>query len=296
MISDADVPRGTRPSALWDPYLQRDLQAQAITERPFLLLARHNPAVFDVHEQHMLAFNPAPHPLANHESTRGLILPSLRGTMAIAESLGCLRKHPTVRAPADATGKPGVLLPFPYLGDILIFLYDLMGSYAVNWSIKASEADFNRTYKNRHKPSSKEDRARAELRQQIEQLLFLDGQIPTHKVHSGLMDDALRANLLNLFYWYAREPLDATVSERRGEIVEWYGEQIPRVRVMHDHCKEAAKLFRLDLHDAKWVMKSAIFKRQLHVDLFRIVADDLPLHPEIHSPFDRYADWFKRPA
>lgn len=296
MISDADVPRGTRPSELWDPYLQRYLQGQAITERPFLLLARHNPAVFDVHEQHMLPFNPAPHPLANHETTRGLTLPGLRGTMAIFESLGCLNKHPTVRVLKTDVQKSQKVRPFPFIGDILPFLLDSQGSYAVNWSIKASEEDFYRTFRSRYKPPSKEDRERAELRHEIERLLFLDGQIPTHKLHPGLIDETLRVNLLNLFYWYSREPQNNAVRERQAEITAWYGDQLSRNRVMFDLAKEAATYFKLDIHDAKWVLKTAIFLRHLRVDLFRIVSDNLPLHPEVDDPFVRYADWFRRSA
>lgn len=296
MISDADVPRQTRPSALWDPYLQRFLQAQAITERPFLLFARHNPAVFDVHEQHMLAYNPAPHPLSNHEMARGLILPGLRGTMAITESLGCLNKHPMVGIPQDDSKKSKKVRPFPYIGDILLFLSDSQGSYAVDWSIKATEADFYRTFKSRHKPPSKEDRERAELRHEIERLLLLDGQIPIHKLHPGLIDETLRVNLLNLFYWYAREPQTDDARARQAEITTWYGEQLPRIRVMFDLAKEAAGYFKLNIHDAKWILKSAIFQRRLRVDLFRLVADNFPLYPENINPFDRYAEWFRRHA
>lgn len=293
-ISDADVPRQTRPSALWDPYFQRFLQAQAITERPFLLLARHNPAVFDVHEQHMLPFNPSPHPLANHETTRGLILPGLRGTMAITESLGCLNMHPTVRVPATHSEKSRSVRPFPYIGDILVFLRDSLGLYAVNWSIKASEADFYRTFRRRYKPPSQEDRERAALRHEIERLLFLDGQIPTHKLHPGLIDETLRVNLLNLFYWYSRDPLVNDARDRQAEVTAWYGEQLHRTRVMYDLAKEAAGFFKLDIHDAKWILKTAIFSRRLRVDLFRLVADNFPLYPENINPFDRYSEWFRR--
>lgn len=296
MISDGDVPRGTRPSALWDPDLRRFLQAQALTERPYLLLARHNPAAFDVHEQHMLPFNATPHPLSNHDSMKGQDLPGLRGTMAIAESLGCLNKHPMVSVPEALSPNARTVVPFPYIGDVLVFLRDSQGSYAVNWSIKASEADFSRTYERRYKAPSTKDRDRAELRHRVEHLLFLDGAIPTHKIYPDLIDIALRANLLNLFYWFSREPQDDHILDRQAEITAWYNEQLPRVRLMHDHSKEAARHFNLTLHDAKWILKSAIFRRKLRVDLFRVVSDNLPLHPETVDPFERYAEWFRRPV
>lgn len=296
IINDADTPTMTRPSELSDPYLQRDLQGQARTERPWMLLALHNPATYDAHEQHMLPFNAAQHPLSNHESMRGHFLPGLRGTLAIADSLGCLNKHPRVRAPANHPKYPNQLLPFPFIGDILIFVRDTQGLFAVNWSIKATESDFQRTFRSRRKPTTKEDQERAELRHEIERLLFLDGQIPTHHLYPALIDENLRVNLLHIYYWYARDPINESARVLKDEVTAWYCEQLPLVRVMYDLIKDAARHFRLEVYDAQWILKTAIFTRRMRVELFRVVENNLPLLPEIHDPFERYAEWFRRPT
>jgi hypothetical protein len=294
MIGDADCPRQTRPSSLCDPCLKRCLQAQAGTERPFILLALHNPNLLDLHEQKMLFFSPAPHPLSNHIAARGMQLPSLRGTLAIAAAMGQLNRHALVRAPKDHPILCGKMVPFPYIGDVLAYLKDAEGPYAVNWSIKAVPEDFHRTYKRKRMPPTKEDQERAEFRHEIERLYYLDGRIPTHHLVPTLIDSDLSINLLNLYYWYARTPIDDRATNIYGEIVDWYREQLPLGRLMYDHAKDAAKKFGIQIYDAKWALKTAIFNRQLRVELFCVVADNLSLLPELNDPFERYADWFRR--
>lgn len=294
LVGDADSPRQTRPSSLCDPYLKRYLQAQAGTERPFILLALHNQNLLDLHEQKMLFFSPAPHPLSNHPAARGMQLPGLRGTLAIAAAMGQLNRHPMVRAPKDHPILCGKMVPFPYIGDVITYLKDAEGPYAVNWSIKAVPEDFCRTYKRKRMPTTKEDQERAEFRHEIERLYYLDGRIPTHHLEPTLIDPDLSINLLNLYYWYARTPIDERATSIFEELVDWYRERFALVLSMHDHAKGAAQKFGIQIYDAKWILKTAIFKRQLRVELFRVVADNLPLLPEVNDPFERYADWFRR--
>jgi len=295
-ISDGDCPKGTRPSSFCDPYLKRTVEAQAGTEQVFLLLALHHPDLIDLHEQKMLFFSPAPHPLEGHPLARGLQLPGLRGTLNIAEAIGKLKEHSMVRAPRDHEVLKGCLVPFPYVGDILLYLRDMAGPYAVNWSTKATVEDFHRTYKRRNAPTSKEDRERAEFRHELERLYYLDGLIPTHHFVPAMVDKELSINLLNLYYWYSRAPQNPRATAAKEEVLGHYREQLSRGRIMYDHAKDAAKKFGINLHDAKWILKWGIFRRQIRVELFRVVADNLPLYPEIHDPFVRYADWFRRLA
>lgn len=294
LVSDINCPRDTRPSGLLDPFLNRVMQAQATTERPFLLLARHHTQLIDLHEQKLLFFNPVPHPLSNHTTAQGIQLPSLRGTLAIAESLGKLKNHLMVRAPKDHPKFQGKMVPLPYVGDILVYLHDSAGPYAVNWSIKATPEDFHRTFRQRRAQPSKEDREKAEFRHELERLYYRDGIIPTHQLAPSMVDRELSINLLNLYYWYARAPQSERAILIQKEVEVWYCEQIPRCRVMHDHSKMAAQKFGLDVHDAKWILKIGIFTRRIRVELFCVVADNLPIFPERHDPFDRYADWFRR--
>jgi hypothetical protein len=294
VINGGDNPSATRPAVLDDPYLKRGVHAQAGTEQVFVLLALHHPGLLDLHEQKMLFFSPSPHPLEGHPAARGLQLPGLRGTLAIAEAMGKLKDHIMVRAPLDHPVYRGCFLPFPYVGDLLLYLSDLAGPYATNWSIKRTLEDFHRTHKRRNAPTSIEDREKAEFRHELERLYYLDGLIPTHQLVPAMVDKELSINLLNLYYWHARQPQEPRATALKDEVLAYYREQLPCGRVMHDHTKNAAKRFGINLYDAKRILKSGIFTRQVRVELFRVVADNLPLHPEIHDPLVRYADWFRR--
>lgn len=292
-ITDIDCPSGTRPSVLIDPDFARALHLQANTERVFLLLARHCPNLLDLHEQKMLFFSPAPHPLSNHPEARGMQLPGFRGTLEIAELLGKLKEHVMVRAPKDHPLFSGKILPFPYVGDLLLYLRDSAGPYCVNWSIKAYWADFNRPHRLRRTVTQK-DQEKAEFRHELEHLYHLDGAIPTHQLVPDMVDKELSTNLLCLYYWFARAPLSDRAVVVRKEAEAWYREQLPSGRLMHDHAKSAAQKFGIDVYDAKWILKSGIFRREIRVELFCVVADNLPLTPERHNPFDVYAEWFRR--
>lgn len=296
VIDDIHSPSNTRPSAIYDPRIDRYIQAQAKTERPFVLLAWHQPNCFELHEQKMLSFNPAGHPLAGHPLAYGLDLPLIRGTLAIADGMGELKRHPLVRTPSDHPTYPNQLVPYPYIGDLLLYLLDDEGPYCVNWSIKRSEADFHQTFQSRLRPTSSADQAAAEFRHELERLHYIDGEIPTHKLVPNMIDRELRINLLDLYYWWARSPEDARTRDVEQEMLAWYQIQIPKILVQFDLAKAAAGRFRTSVYDAKWVLKKGVFGRQLRVDLFRTVLDNLPLFPELEDPFERYAHWFARYA
>lgn len=292
---DIGAPRDTRPAQLYDPVTDRSIQAQAKTERPFVLLALHRrPLLFELHEQKVLWFNPGPHPLHGHPAARGLDLPMLRGTLAIAEEMGALKRHATVRAPADHPTHPHQIFPYPYIGDLLLFLLDEVGPYCVNWSIKYSLADFHRTFQSRMRPTTDDDRKAAEFRHELERRYFQDGTIPTHCLVPPMIDTDLRINLKDLHYWWARTPENQRAHAVQDEMIDWLRDELPRVRIQFDLAKDAATRFGISVHDAKWVLKKAIFDRQLRVDLFRTVLDNLPLFPEREDPFVRYATWFSR--
>lgn len=292
-ITDRECPQGTRPSCLADPNLNRATHLQAQTERVFFLLARHHPNLLDLHEQKMLFFSAAAHPLSSHPAALGLQLPGLRGTLEIADELGKLKDHVMVRAPKDHPVFQGKLLPFPYVGDHLLYLQDSAGPYCVNWSIKACWEDFHRPYGRRRTVTPK-DQEKAEFRHALERLYYWDGEIPTHQLVPSLIDWELSTNLLNLYYWFARSPLNARAIAIKNEVEAWYVEQLPAGRLMHDHAKLAAQNFGIDVYDAKLILKSGIFTRKIRVELFCVVADNLPLMPERHDPFSVYAEWFRR--
>lgn len=77
------------------------------------------------------------------------------------------------------------VLPFPYLGDLLLFLLDEDGVYCVNWTVKQDEDDFTHP---RFKPpiSTKNQQAsirKETARHEIEATYYSDtGEVIFHKV------------------------------------------------------------------------------------------------------------------
>lgn len=293
-MDDLDAPGCSRPRNIFSPSLGRWIHAQSRNESYPVLLALHCPLIFELHEQKMLQFNPSAHPLSTHPNARGLELPRLRGTLALAEELKGLNHHPMVRAPKDHPRFPGKLFPFPYIGDLLLFLIDELGPWCVNWSIKLDLEDFKRTFQARNKFPSEKDREKAEFRHELEKHYYLDGLISTHHLAGKMIDRELRVNLKTLHHWWARGPEEPRALLVEGEMVEWYRQQIPKNRIMFDMEREGADKFHTTVHDAKWILKKGIFSRTLRVDLFRTVQDNLPLYPEIEDPFVRYGNWFSR--
>lgn len=295
-VDDIDSPGSTRPSGIYVPEIDRYIQAQAKTERVFVLLGLHCPQRLDFHEQKMLQYNPAPHPLCGHPAATALDFPQLRGTLAVADAMGELKRHPVVRAPVNHPTHANQLVPYPYVGDLLLYLFDQEGPYCVNWSVKNSLLDFHRTFNPHNRPPSDADREAAEYRHELERLYYADGEIPTHHLVPGMVDRELRINLLTLHYWWARSPENERTRDREDEMLSWYQEQIPKILIQHDLAKIAARRFQTSVYDAKWVLKKGIFGRSLRVDLFQTVLDNLPLFPERDDPFAKHATWFARHA
>ena len=294
VMGDVDSPGRSRPLNIYAPPLGRWVHAQAKNESPFVHLALHCSLLFDLHEQKMLQFNPSAHPLSSHPHSKGLELPRLRGTLAVAEELNGLSRHPMVRAPKDHPHFPRKIFPFPYVGDFLLFFFDESGPWCVNWTIKLDIEDFKRTFKARYKPPTEKDRAQAEFRHEMEKRYYLDGWIPTHHLAGKMIDRELRINLKTIHYWWSRAPQEPKALLVEDEMIDWYRQQIPKIRIMFDMEKEAAAKFHTTVHDAKWILKKGIFARTVRVDLFRTVLDNLPLYPEGEDPFVRYGDWISR--
>ena len=84
----------SRPSVLYSPKLGRDLHLHSIPERMAALVALYNPAVIDIHEQHMLRCRPGPQrrstPSCKHLGVDAVAVVVLASQ---AERLGALQRH-----------------------------------------------------------------------------------------------------------------------------------------------------------------------------------------------------------
>lgn len=252
------------------------------------LLALYHPNVWDVHEQKMLFPGPRPHFLYGHPSCVGQVFKPVLGTLAVAERMGCLSKHPKCRVRLDGES---VWAPFPYVGDLLLFLEEDGTNYAVNWSVKDKSADFRRRGPSPGKPRTAEVELAAVRRQALEANYYLDAGIPTHQVAGQQIDASLRANLYQLFLSHA-EP--RTVSEQSfQELCKHFNQVVGTTTPAYLAIQQAALKWGLSVTTVRNLVEQGIWYRRIHVDLFEPLLFDRRLKPQLRDPLVVYQDWFK---
>lgn len=286
-----EAPSISRPTMIRSGMLDRDVHLLSKPEANAAFLALFHPNLFDLHEQRVLPTAPASHPLQGSPAGVGLRLPELPGTIAIAESLGALNRHPKVYY--HFGGDEFEWVPLPFVGDLLLFLRDTDGPYCVNWNIKLTEEDYLRPGP---RPLGRVRRRQpepdAELRHLIEEALYEAAGIRTVRVTGSQLDADLVANLRDLFGWHGRE---RTASEQqRLEVLELLRAAIDGPRPAYQVVKEVAAKTSLTDYDVMVELYQAIWRRELRVDLFSPLLMTKRLVREREDPLQRYENWFRR--
>jgi hypothetical protein len=255
------------------------------------LLALYHPLAWDIHEQRILFPGPRPHFLDGHPRAIGQVFRPLRGTLIVAEELGALSKHPKCRV-QYADGDE--YAPFPYIGDLLVFMQDAAGPYVVNWSVKDKREDFRRRGPRPGKPQTDDVDASALHRHALEAAYYRDADIPTVQVAGRDVDSTLRSNLNRLFLSHSEPvPLSPQVcSSLQTHFAEKVGCSSPAYKLV----REAAQALNVEELVVKNVLEQGIWNRNIRVDLFEPVLLDRSLKTERESVLDVYGDWFSRGA
>ncbi|WP_018609912.1 hypothetical protein [Uliginosibacterium gangwonense] len=292
-FSIGELPSESRPSALRSALVGRDIVTLSLPERAAALVALHNPNLFDLQEQRMLEVCAAPHPLVGHPTAIGCNLLPLRGTLEIASEKGWLTRHAKTWDQNNARW-----LPFPFLGDLLLFLRDDNGPYCINWTVKKRAEDFVRSPFAMSKKSERNTPQQSVLqRHEIESEFYADAGIPTHQITLKTFDKTFVSNLLNLILWHNRSTSIEPASSRYDEAVEFVRQCIDTDTPQYEIAKRLAAQFSCPVQeDAKPFIKQVIWHRVVRVDLFQTLGDNIPLCSEIFDPFVRYAALFARGA
>ena len=262
------------------------------TKALVVIMYHANAGVFEIHEGHVLPTVLSDHPLVGHLKALGMRLPKMRGTVAVADSLGALDRHPTVYVRAKGKGQR-TITPFPFVGDFLIFLEDVDGPYCINWSVKLSPLDFIKSpFASQYKRNPAEVERYEYLRHRIEEILFAEVGVRTVRVTAEDLDNQLSANLTYLCLWIQRRAACSEIDRRRIVTAFRVGliEQLTFLDVaMHlqvDH--------GLSLDLIKIVLNRAIWYRELRVDLYTPLLFDQPMCPEKRDVLKEHAHLFKR--
>jgi hypothetical protein len=285
-----EAPRCSRPTVLRPRKLGgREMHLLSDPETYSALLALHNPAVFDVHEQHVLDVLPTQHPVAALSDAKLLQLPSLPGTLEVADWLDMFDAHPKVFV--DSLGEGGGWVPIPYVGDLLLFLRDERGPYSVNWTIKLETKDFRRAGWRRLR-ASEPPPATDDLRHQLEAAHFAEADIPTHQIALAELDPNLCQNLRRAFIYDARPySVEAAV---RAAMIDRFRAIVGTQVLLFDEIRRQAAEHGVPEEDARAVFHSAVWCREIRIDLFRPLVADRPLRAERIDPLKHHAAWFGR--
>ena len=270
----------------------RDMHLLSTPETEAAFLALYHPAVWDIHEQKVLSTVPTTHPLFGHPLVDSLSLSPLLGTVNVAHRLGVLNEHPKLLV-FDQNTKENEWVPFPFVGDLLLYLRDDSGPYCVNWTIKLTEDDFRRRGPRAlGRVRSRSPDPGAEIRHRIEADYYWDAQIRTVPVTRAEIDRELAANLRSIFGWHAREPgMDSAAISR---MLDWYRDHLSESGTAHELTVRAANTFNTSQYQAKIILYRGVWKRHLLVDLYTPFLIDCPLRPMQVDPMSAYKSWFER--
>lgn len=276
------------------------LHPQKLGGRPFhtlsqnetwvAMLALYHPDVWDIHEQRVLFPQASPHPLQGHPRALGKNFKPFRGTLAVAQKMGTLARQPKCRVTLD--DRSVAYAPFPYLGDLLIFLQDADGAYVVNHSVKDKRESFRRRGPKPGKPNIHADHLGTLNRHALEKCYFDDAGIPTRQVVGGDIDLDLRVNLNDLFLSDA----ECTGISNAAKLELWqiFRAHVGSTKSVYAVIRAASERFRVDADEVRTVLKQGIWRRKIQIDLFRPLLMDRPLRPMVDDPLQVYKNWFVR--
>jgi hypothetical protein len=184
-------------------------------------------------------------------------------------------------------------VPFPYLGDLRLFMQDEDGVYCLNWPVKRKFGDFRgKGPKSKPRPINDPDDPASLARQELECAYHADAEIRTQPVALDQFDTEVRLNLRNMFLDECR-PI-ALSDQKRQEALSVAFDHIGKDVAMHVVARRMALAVAFAETDAMALIHQAIWRRELRVDLFRPVLTSKPLRPEIRDILDVYGSWFAR--
>jgi hypothetical protein len=288
-----EAPAISRSAEMWCERLQRDVHVLSKPEQTAVLLALHHPRLFDMQEQRMLPVASRPHPLTGHPRVTDTDLPTMEGTIAVAERLDLLKVHGWLRARDPATGEDQVV-PIPFLGDLLLFMVDDRGPYCINWTVKKNKEDFGQSINVRSRVrNATQDAKAANARHAIEEQLYLDAGIRTVRVVARTIPELLECNLRRLFLHQRCDQSLGVHVERELEDRVRAGMQagLPPLDailgVTHRHgCA---------YQDVQRAFYRILWERRVRVELVdATVLVDQPLMPERGDLFTRFSHLFDR--
>jgi hypothetical protein len=185
-------------------------------------------------------------------------------------------------------------VPFPYLGDLLWFFLDSRGPYPVNWTVKARPEEFEHPapWPDRPVRDPAEEAARQRARLAVEELTYLDLEVPTVRVAGSDVPPDVANNLRRVYGWIDRP--SGIGERRRRQIVDLLKTEVGLGRPPIETFLRLLSMHGGSVYAYKCVFYQAIWRRELLVDLWEPIDLSAPLHPQSRDPVAHFQKWFAR--
>lgn len=302
-----EAPKFSRFSQIDYPWLGRRLHVMSEQERDCLYVGLASGLVVDLHEGRMLPPEPGLGPLHNCPHAQGEASPSHRGTLAIAQELNVLQMHPMVRVPKPNAPGETFCVAYPLLGDLLWYFRIDGRVRPINWTVKAKPEDFEIPPSFRGKLRAKPQPAALNwhrARQDIERILYEEVEVSTKRAAGSAIPSVLSNNLRRLHIgavenWRLENPEDGSAPQQpiskplRAHIVRVFKKRMDQDRPVFITLRELVETLGRDVNTYRHVLYSAIWHRELLVDLWSTISPDQPLRHARKDLLNEYAEWFR---
>ena len=287
-----EAPSKSSPKILHSEKFGRAIHVLSDHELNALLIGMYVGIVFEIQEQKMLSTWESLHPLTSwpKEGLDESKLPILKGTIDVASRIDALDFHPYVSWKDENQERHRV--PFPYIGDLLIFIDWQDERYCVNWNIKGNMDDFYTPRFSSHKKDQYKAKRKSEMRALLEDIYYADAGIRTQKIAFENVYDVLFRNLFRS--WVCSELEPDLEPQAESDLIQAYRfglqEGISPLEII-------LRLFRHNenmLKPARDALYRAIWNKKVEVDLFKPILFDYPLPTKQKDIIDIYAEWFKK--
>jgi hypothetical protein len=239
----------------------------------------------DLHEGRMLHPEPSQGFLVGGPFDGQTYVGSHSGTICVAERLGLLKFHPTIKSERGE-------IAYPLLADLLYFAKDNAGAYAVNWCIKNEPNDFISGFKGAGAKSFGKSNEAHVARLLIEEELFNEARIRTNHIALSDIPKTLRENLRMMYPYLSRpksilEPLGIELTETINNRIE---KQVPLIETIRTFAGKHGGA----VYDYLLLIYQAIWRMEIKCDLNRPIQIDLPLKPIQKDVKRMFDNWTKR--
>ncbi|MDD2932786.1 MAG: TnsA endonuclease C-terminal domain-containing protein [Methylotenera sp.] len=285
-----EAPSHSSASKITFDKFHREIHLLSQPELHLCIFALHHPNIVGLQEQRILSPVPSVHPLSSFEGVDKLSLPSLQGTLNVAERLGFSEIHQKLKI----KGKSGFHeVTIPFIGDFLFAIAINDEIKCLDWSVKSQQKNFTEIELYQFDKVNKNSNALAKLlaRHQLEKVYYEDANIRTVFISEDQIDKNVLLNLRQIFLYHRR--CKHLLADQRAELFHYFQTAIQSGIPPAEVVRKFELKGKYSPEESLSILYQLIWHRKIRIDLFQPILIDRPLEPEKKDVFEVYADFFR---